>query len=124
MSALTNMYALQDDSCDHPPQFNGPSSQSWSPPSTVSYASTVSISVTSPSQISQKVFENVTQENAHLSRRVDELVAQLSALVQQSKYTVVEPITQSNSPSKPSSKYHSKPPTQGYTDYTRLKPTS
>ena len=42
MSAFTNMYALQDDSCDHPPQFNGPAPQSWSLPSTVSYAATIS----------------------------------------------------------------------------------
>ena len=97
MSAFTNMYALQDDSCDHPPQFNGPSSQSWSPPSTISYAATVSISDTSPSQISEEAFEKVTQENACLSRHVDELVAQVSALVPQSKYTVIEPITQSTS---------------------------
>ena len=95
------MYALQDDSCDHPPQFNGPSPQLWSPPSTVSYAATVSISDTSPSQISQETFDKVTQENAHLSRHVDELVTQVSALVQQSKYTVVEPIAHSTSPSSP-----------------------
>ena len=49
MSAFTNMYALQDDSCDQPPQFNGPSPQSWSPPSTVSYATTLSTRDTSPS---------------------------------------------------------------------------
>ena len=85
MSAFTNMYALQDDFCDHPPQFNGPSPQLWSPPSTVSYAAMVSISNTSRSQISQEAFEKVTQENAQLSRREDELVPQLSALVQQSK---------------------------------------
>ena len=75
------MYAIQDNSCDHPPQFNSPSHQSWSPPSTVSYAATVSISDTSPSKISQEAFEKVTQENAQLSRRVDELVAQVSALM-------------------------------------------
>ena len=69
--------------------------------STVSYTATVSISDTSPSPISQEAFENVTQENASLSRHVDKLVAQVSALVQQSKYTVVEPITQSTSPSSP-----------------------
>ena len=86
MSAFTNMYALQDNSCNQPPQFNGPSPQSWSPPSTVSYAATVSISDTSPSQISQEAFDKVTQENAHLSWHVDELVAQVSALVQQSKH--------------------------------------
>ena len=73
MSAFTNMYALQDDSCDHPPQFNGPSLQSWPPPSTVSYAATVSISDTSPSQISQEAFEKVTQENACLSKRVNKI---------------------------------------------------
>ena len=95
------MYALQDDSCNHPPQFNGPSPQSWSPPSTVSYAATVSISDTSPSQISQEAFEKVTQESARLSRHVDELVAQVSALVQQSKHTVDEPIIQSTSPTSP-----------------------
>ena len=27
MSAFTNTYAIQDDSCNHPPQFNGPSLQ-------------------------------------------------------------------------------------------------
>ena len=101
MSAFTNMYALQDDSCDHPPEFNGPSPQSWSPPSTVSYTTTVSISDTSPSQISQEAFEKVTQENARLSRHVDKLVAQVSALVQQSKHTVVQPITKSTSPTSP-----------------------
>ena len=101
MSAFTNMYALQDDSCNHPPQFNGPSPQSWSPPSTVSYAATVSISNTSPSKNSQEVFDKVTQENACLSRHVDELVTQVSALVQQSKYTVVEPIAHLTSPSSP-----------------------
>ena len=84
MSAFTNMYAIQVDSCDHPPQFNGSSPQAWSPPSTASYTATVSISDTSPSQISQEAFEKVTQENARLSRRIDELVAQVSALVQQS----------------------------------------
>ena len=101
MSEFTNRYALQDDSCDHPPQFNGPSPQSWSPPSTVSYTTTVSISDTSPSQISQEAFEKVTQENAHLSRQVDELVAQVSALIQQSKHTVDGPITQSTTPTSP-----------------------
>ena len=104
MSAFTNMYALQDDSCNHPPQFNGPSPQSWSPPSIVSYAATVSISNTSPSQISQEAFEKATQENAHLSRHVDELVTQVSALAQQSKHTVVEPITQLTSPTTPPAK--------------------
>ena len=73
MSAFTNMYALQDDSCDHLPQFNGPSPQSWSPPFTMSYAATVSISDTSPSQISQEAFDKVTQENTCLSRHVDKL---------------------------------------------------
>ena len=77
MSAFTNMYAIQDDSCDHPPQFNSPSPKSWSPPSTVSYAATVSISNTSPSQISQEACEKVAQENAQLSHRVDALVAQV-----------------------------------------------
>ena len=110
MSAFTNMYALQDDSCDHPPQFNGPSPQTWSPPSTISYAATVSISNTSPSQISQEAFEKVTQENAHLSRRVDELVAQVSTLVQQSKHTIVEPITQSPSPTSPPANTTVNPP--------------
>ena len=98
MSAFTNMYAIQDNSCDHPPQCNGPSPQSWSPPSTVSYAAMVSISDTSPSQISQEVFEKVTQENARLSRHIDELVAQVSDLVQQSKCPGVDPITQVNPP--------------------------
>ena len=101
MSTFTNMYALQDDSCNHPPQFNGPCPQLWSPPSTVSYTTTVSISDTSPSQISQEAFDKVTQENTHLSRHVDKLVAQVSALVQQSKHTVVEPIAHSTSPSSP-----------------------
>ena len=95
MSAFTNMYALQDNSCDHPPQFNGPSPQSWSPPSTVSYAATVSISDASPRQISQEAFDKVTQENARLSRHVNELVAHVSALLQQSKHTFVEPIANS-----------------------------
>ena len=98
MSAFTNIYAIQDDSCDHPPQFNGPSPQSWSPPSTALYAATVSISDTSPSQISQEAFEKVTQENARLSHCVDELVDQVSALVQQSKCSGVEPIPQVNPP--------------------------
>ena len=101
MSAFTNMYALQDNSCDQPPQFNGPSPQSWSPPSTVSYAATVSISDTSPSQISQEAFDKVTQEYAHLSWRVNELVTQVSTLLQQSKHTFVEPIAKSTSPSSP-----------------------
>ena len=57
MSAFTNMYVIQDNSCDHPPQFNGPSPQSWSPHSTVLYVAMVSISDTSLSQISQEVFE-------------------------------------------------------------------
>ena len=70
-------------------------------PSTVSYAVMVSISDTSPSQISQEAFEKVTQENARLSRRVDELVAQVSALIQQSKHTVVDPITPLHSPTSP-----------------------
>ena len=83
LSAFTNMYALKDDSCDQPPQFNGPSPQSWSPPSTMLYATTISISDTSPSQISQEIFDKVTQENARLSRHVNELVAQVSALLQQ-----------------------------------------
>ena len=64
MSAFTNMYALQDDSCDQPPQFNGPSPQSWSPPSTMLYATTISTSNTSPSQISQEAFDKVTQYNS------------------------------------------------------------
>ena len=101
MSAFTNMYTLQDDSCDQPPQFNGPSPQLWSPPSTISYTTTISISDTSPSQISQEAFDKVTQENSHLSQRVDKLVAQVSALVQQSKHTFVEPIAQLPSPSSP-----------------------
>ena len=101
MSVFTNMYALQDDSCNQPPQFNGPSPQSWSPPSTVSYAATVSTSDTSPSQISQEAFNKVAQENAHLSWHVDELVTQVSALLQQSKHTLIEPIANSTSPSSP-----------------------
>ena len=101
MSAFTNMYALQDDSCDQPPQFNGPSPQSWSPPSTMSYATTVSSSDTSPSQISREAFDKVTQENAHLSQCVDELVAQVSALLQQSKHTLIAPIANLTSPSSP-----------------------
>ena len=86
---------------DHPPQFNGPSPQSWSLPSTISYTAMVSISDTSPSQISQEAFEKATQENDRLSRHVDELVAQVSALIQQSKHTVVDPITQLNSRTSP-----------------------
>ena len=103
MSGFTNMYALQDNSCDQPPKFNGPSPQSWSPPSTVSYAATVSISDTSPSQISQEAFDKVTQENTCLSWHVDELVAQVSALLQQSKHKFVEPLANSTSPSSPPS---------------------
>ena len=101
MSAFTNMYALQDDSCNQPPQFNGHSPQSWSPPSNVSYTTTISISDTSPSQISQEALDKVTQENACLSRHVNELVGQVSALVQQSKHTFVEPIAHSTSLSSP-----------------------
>ena len=112
MSAFTNMYALQDDSCDHPPQFNGPSPQSWSPPAAVSFAAMVSISDTFPSQISQEAFEKVTQENARHSRRVDELVAQISALVQQSKHTIVKPITQLTSPTSPPANTLTNPPSK------------
>ena len=101
MSVFTNMYALQDDSCDQPPQFNGPSPHSWSPPSTLPYTTTVSTSDTSPSQISQEAFDKVTQENARLSHHVDELVAQVTALVQQSKHTFVEPVAHLTSPSSP-----------------------
>ena len=101
MSALTNMYALQDNSYDQPHQFNGPSPQLWSPPSTVSYASTVSTSNTSPSQISQEAFDKVTQENACLSWRVDELVTKVSALLHQSKHMLIVPIANSTSPSSP-----------------------
>ena len=101
MSTFTNMYAIQDDSCNHPPQFNGPSPQSWSPLSTVSYAATVSISDTSPSQISQEAFEKVTQENARLSRRIDELVAQVSALIQQTKCSGEETTSQVHPPTSP-----------------------
>ena len=101
MTAFTNMYALQDDSCNQPPQFNGPSPQSWSPPSTVSYAATVSTSDTSHIQISQEAFDKVTQEHACLSRHVDELVGQVSALLQQSKHTLIVPIANSTSPSSP-----------------------
>ena len=57
MSAFTNMYALQDDSCDQPPQFNGPSSQLWPPPSTVPYTATVSTSNATPSHMSQEAFD-------------------------------------------------------------------
>ena len=92
MSAFTNMYTIQDDSYNHPPQFNDPSPQSWTPPSTVSYAATVSINDTSPSQISQEAFEKVTQENVRLSHCIDKLVAQVSALVQQSKRPGVDTI--------------------------------
>ena len=101
MSAFTNMYALQDDSCNQPPQFDGPSPQSWSPPSTMLYATTVSISDTSPSQISQEAFNKVTQENARLSQHVDELVAKVSTLLQQSKHTFVEPTANSTCLSSP-----------------------
>ena len=80
---------------------NGPSPQLWSPASTVSYAATVSISDTSPSQISQEVFEKVTQENARLSRCVDELVAQVSALIQQTKHSGEEPTQQVHPPTSP-----------------------
>ena len=95
------MYAIQDDSCDHPPQFNGPSPQSWSPPSTVSYTDMVSISDTSPSQISQEAFEKVTQENARLSRRVDELVAQVSVLIKQTQCSGREAAPQVHPPTSP-----------------------
>ena len=101
MSAFTNMYAIQDGSCDHPPQFNGPYPQSWSPPSTISYAATVSISDTSPSQISQEAFEKVTQENARLSCCIDELVAQVSALIQQTKCSSEETTPQVHPPTSP-----------------------
>ena len=101
MSAFTNMYAIQDNSCDHPSQFNSPSPQSWSPPSTVSYAATVSISNSSPSQISQEAFEKVTQENARLSRCIDKLVAQVSALIQQPKRSGEEPTPQVHPPTSP-----------------------
>ena len=101
MSTFTNMYTIQDDSCVHPPQFNGPSPQSWSPPSTVSYGAMVSISDTSPSQISQEAFEKVTQENARLSRRIDELVAQVSALIQQTKCSSEETTPQVHPPTSP-----------------------
>ena len=101
MSAFTNMYAIQDDSCNHPPQFNGPSPQSWSPPSTVLYAATVSISNSSPSQISQEAFEKVTQENARLSRHIDKLVAQVSSLIQQTKCSGEESPPQVHPPTSP-----------------------
>ena len=95
------MYALQDDSCNQPPQFNGPSHQSWSPPSSMWYTPTVSTSDTSPSHICQEAFDKVTQENVCLSRCVEELVAPVSALLQQSKQTLIVPITDLTSPSSP-----------------------
>ena len=101
MSAFTNMYALQDDSCDHSPQFNGPSPQSWSPPSTVSYAATVSTSDTSPSQISQEAFDKATQENVRLSRCIDELVAQVSVLIKQTQRSCSETAPQVHPPTSP-----------------------
>ena len=101
MSAFTNMYALQDKSCNQPPQFNGPSHQSCSAPSTMWYTPTVSTSDTSPSHISQEAFDKITQENVCLSRCVEELVAQVSALLQQSKHTLIVPITNLTSPSSP-----------------------
>ena len=101
MSSFTNMYAIQDNSCNHQPQFNGQSPQSWSPSSTVSYTAMVSISDTSPSQISQEAFEKVTQENAQLSHRVDKLVAQVSALIQQTKCSGEETTPQVHPPRSP-----------------------
>ena len=67
----------------------------------MSYAATVSTSDTSQSQISQEAFDEVTQENPCLSRHVDELVTQVSALLQQSKHMLIVPIANSTSPSSP-----------------------
>ena len=61
----------------------------------------VSISNTSHSQISQEVFEKVTQENARLSHHVDELVAQVSALIQQTKCSGEETTPQVHPPTSP-----------------------
>ena len=67
----------------------------------MSYAPTISTSNTSPSQISQEAFDKVTQENACLSRCVDELVTQVSAFLQQSNHMLIVPIANSTSLSSP-----------------------
>ena len=82
------------------------------------------ISDTSPSQISQEAFDKVTQENARLIRCVNEHVAQVSALVQQSKHTVVEPIAHSTSPPSPPANTTSNPQTNVTPTSICLKPTS
>ena len=128
MSAFTNMYALQDDSCNHPPQFNGHSPQSWSPPSTVSYAATVSISDISPSQISQEAFENRMPVSRGMSTN---LSLKYHPSSNSQKHTIVEPITQSTSPTSPPAnttvnphpKLHQLHPSQAYV-LIKSKPSS
>ena len=56
---------------------------------------------TSPSQISQEAFDKVTQENAQLSRRVDELVAQVSVLIKQTQRSGRETAPQVHPPTSP-----------------------
>ena len=67
----------------------------------MSYAATISTIDTSPSQISQEAFDKVTQENACLSWRVDELVTQVSASLPQSKHMLIAPVANSTSLSSP-----------------------
>ncbi|KAL7574196.1 hypothetical protein ACA910_014871 [Epithemia clementina (nom. ined.)] len=79
-SSCSSMYTLQDESFDDPPQLAGPVSQAWGPPP--SSLRTLTPSPVS-SGVSQDEFDHVTQENARLARKVDELTDQVKSLLAQ-----------------------------------------
>ncbi|KAL7565868.1 hypothetical protein ACA910_007426 [Epithemia clementina (nom. ined.)] len=77
-SACSSVYTLQDDTYDDPPANAGPVPQAWDNiPSCVRSATASSV----PSGVSQDEFDRVSLENARLSRRVDDLMAQVQSLL-------------------------------------------
>ena len=63
-----------------------------------------------PARFLKKLLKTLPKRMPISAGVFDELIAQVSALVQQSKYTVIEPITQSTSPSSPPANTTVNPP--------------
>jgi hypothetical protein len=92
MSACSSIYTVQDETYDLPPPPKGPAPQAWGHEIPKELQSSAPTHVVSG--ISQDEYDKVTRDNAKLSRKIDELTTQVTALLAQGSAATRAPSVQ------------------------------
>ena len=82
VSNCSSIYTVGDETYDDPPPQNNPAPQAWTGNSKIPELLDTTVSTPADSGISQDEFDKVQRENTKLSKKIDDLTSQVTALLQ------------------------------------------